>query len=90
MSWAYPVAIALAAGAGGWWLSSRRYRLADDVVYRPLPAWLLPVIVLVGSVLAAPFYLGRPTVMIVTYALALVWGALLALIDLDVRRLPDA
>jgi leader peptidase (prepilin peptidase)/N-methyltransferase len=73
-----------------WWLSGRRYRLEDDVVYRPLPAWLLPVIVLVGSVLAAPFYLGRPTVIIITYALALVWGALLALIDLDVRRLPDA
>jgi leader peptidase (prepilin peptidase)/N-methyltransferase len=72
-----------------WWLHSRRYRLEDDVVYRPLPAWLLPVVVLIGSVLAAPFYLGRPTVIIVTYALALVWGALLALIDLDVRRLPD-
>ncbi|HYI57632.1 MAG TPA: A24 family peptidase [Microlunatus sp.] len=72
-----------------WWVSSRGYRLDDDVVYRPLPAWLLPVIVLVGSVLAAPFYLGRPTVIIVTYALALVWGGLLALIDLDVRRLPD-
>ena len=72
-----------------WWVSSRGYRLEDDVVYRPLPAWLLPVLVLVGSVLAAPFYLGRPTVIIVTYALALVWGALLALIDLDVRRLPD-
>ena len=73
-----------------WWLGSRRYRLDEDVMHRPLPAWLLPVIVLIGSVLAAPFYLGRPAVIIITYGLALVWGALLALIDLDVRRLPDA
>ena len=43
----------------------------------------------VGSVVAAPFYLGRPPVVIMTYAAALVWGLVLAFIDLDVRRLPD-
>ena len=62
---------------------------ADDTVHRTLPAWLLPVLAAVASVVAAPFYLGRPPVVIVTYAAALVWGLVLAFIDLDVRRLPD-
>ncbi len=89
MNWTYPVAVTVVAGAAAWWLSRRRYRRADDTIHRPLPAWLLPVIAAVAALVAAPFYLGRPTVVIVTYAAALVWGLVLAFIDLDVRRLPD-
>jgi leader peptidase (prepilin peptidase) / N-methyltransferase len=89
MNWAYPVAITIAAGLAAWWLSSRRYRRADDTISRPLPAWLLPVLAAVASVVAAPFYLDRPAVVIVTYAAALLWGLVLTFIDLDVRRLPD-
>jgi leader peptidase (prepilin peptidase) / N-methyltransferase len=61
------------AGLAGWWLSRRRYRRADDTI----------------AVVAAPFYLDRPPVVIITYAAALVWGLVLTFIDLDVRRLPD-
>ena len=89
MNWVYPVATTLAAGVAAWWLSRRRYRRHDDTVHRTLPAWLLPVLAAVASVVAAPFYLGRPAVVIITYAAALVWGLVLAFIDLDVRRLPD-
>jgi leader peptidase (prepilin peptidase)/N-methyltransferase len=89
MSWAYPVTITIAAGLAAWWLSRRRYRRADDTIHRPLPVWLLPVLAAVASVVAAPFYLDRPAVVIVTYAAALLWGLVLTFIDLDVRRLPD-
>lgn len=89
MNWTYPALTTGAAALAGWWLSRRRYRRPDDTIHRTLPGWLLPVLAAVGAVLAAPFYLGRADVIIVTYALALVWGLLLAFIDADVHRLPD-
>jgi leader peptidase (prepilin peptidase) / N-methyltransferase len=89
MNWAYPVGITFVAGLAAWWLTRRRYRRADDTIYRTLPAWLLPVLAAVASVVAAPFYFDRPPVVILTYAAALVWGLVLTFIDLDVRRLPD-
>jgi leader peptidase (prepilin peptidase)/N-methyltransferase len=88
-NWAYPVGATLVAGLAARWLSHRRYRIPEDTVHRTLPAWLLPVLAAVTSVVAAPFYLDRPPVVIITYAAALVWGLLLTFIDLDVRRLPD-
>ena len=89
MNWAYPVAITVVAGLAAWWLGRRRYRRADDTITRTLPAWLLPVLAAAASVVAAPFYLGRPVMVILTYAAALVWGLVLTFIDLDVRRLPN-
>jgi leader peptidase (prepilin peptidase)/N-methyltransferase len=89
VNWAYPALTTAVAGLAGWWLSRRRYRRPDDTVYRTAPAWLMPVLAAVGALLASPFYLGQPLVVIVTYALALVWGLLLAFIDADVHRLPD-
>jgi leader peptidase (prepilin peptidase)/N-methyltransferase len=89
LQWAYPFGITLAAALAAWWLSHRRYRIAEDIVHRTLPVWLLPVLAAVGAIVAAPFYLGRPPVVIITYGVALVWGLVLAWIDLDVRRLPD-
>ena len=84
-----PVGITLVAALAAWWLSRRRYRIPEDTVHRTLPAWLLPVLAAVGALVAAPFYLGQPPVVIITYGAALVWGLVLAFIDLDVRRLPD-
>ena len=89
LKWAYPIGITLVAALAAWWLSRRRYRIPEDTVHRTLPAWLLPVLAAVGAIVAAPFYLGRPPVVIITYGAALVWGLVLAFIDLDVRRLPD-
>ena len=89
LRWAYPIGITLAAALAAGWLRRRRYRIPEDTVHRPLPAWLLPVLAAAGAILAAPFYLGRPPVVILTYAAALLWGLVLAFIDLDVRRLPD-
>lgn len=89
MNWVY---VGLATGLGcaaAWWLSRRSYRLQDDEVRRPVSAWWVPVGVAVGAVLASPFYVGASTVVVVTYLLALVWGTVLTVIDLDVRRLPD-
>ena len=90
LRWAYPIGITLAATLAAWWLSRRRYRISEDVVHRTWPAWLLPVLAAVGAIVATPFYLGRPPVVIITYGAALVWGLVLTFIDLDVRRLPDS
>ena len=89
MQWGYPIGITVAAGLAAWWLSRRRYRRVEDTIYRTLPAWVLPVLAAIASIVAAPFYLNRPAGGILTYAAALVWGLLLAFIDLDVHRLPD-
>ena len=89
LRWAYPIGITLAAALVAWWLRRRCYRIPEDSVHRPLPTWLLPVLAAVGALVAAPFYLGRPPVVILSYAAALLWGLALAFIDLDVRRLPD-
>jgi leader peptidase (prepilin peptidase)/N-methyltransferase len=90
MNWGYPVATTVVAGLAAWWLDRRRYRRPDDTIHRTLPAWLLPVLAALASVVAAPFYLDRPAVVVLSYAAALVWGLVLAFIDLDVRRLPDS
>lgn len=83
---ASPVALSLLAA---WLLSTGFFRLPDDVIFRRPPAWLLPVFVAVAALLAAPFFVGRPLLLIITYAVALVWGALLAFLDLELRLLPD-
>jgi leader peptidase (prepilin peptidase)/N-methyltransferase len=90
LKWTFPIGITLAATLAAWWLSRRRYRISEDVVHRTWPAWLLPVLAAVGAIVAAPFYVGRPPVVIITYGAALVWGLVLTFIDLDVRRLPDS
>ena len=89
LPWAYPIGITLAATLAAAWLGRRRYRIPEDTVHRTLPAWLLPVLAAVCAIVAAPFYLGHPPVVVLTYAAALLWGLVLAFIDLDVRRLPD-
>jgi leader peptidase (prepilin peptidase) / N-methyltransferase len=86
--WAY-AALALALGvAAALLVRTRRYRRDDDVVRRTLSPWWVPAGAVLGTVIASPFYAGAPAVVSLTYLLALVWGLGLALIDLDVRRLP--
>ena len=89
MAWAY-VAVALGLGVlAAWWLHRRAYRGAGDTVSRDLsPAWL-PVLTVLGAVTAGPFYAHRPVAVVLTYLLALVWGSVLTVGDLEVRRLPD-
>jgi leader peptidase (prepilin peptidase)/N-methyltransferase len=90
--WAVGSFLALAALLGvaaAWWLRGRRYRLDDDVVLRTPSPWWVPVLAVVGTFLAVPFWTGESFVILVTYELALVWASTLAVIDLEVRRLPD-
>jgi leader peptidase (prepilin peptidase) / N-methyltransferase len=90
MAWAFAaVAVALAVLVA-LWLRRRTYRRFDDIVYRELNPWWLPVLAGVGVIVAAPFYYQRPPLVLFTYLLALVWGLTLAFIDIEVRRLPDA
>ncbi len=89
MSWLYLACAPVLSLPAAWWLGRRRYRLPDDSIHTTAPAWLLPLITAVATVLASPFFVGRSAVEIITYSCALVWGGLLAFIDLDVRRLPD-
>jgi leader peptidase (prepilin peptidase)/N-methyltransferase len=80
---------ALIGAVAAWWLRGRRYRLDDDVVVRTPSPWWVPVLAVVGTFLAVPFWNGESFVILVTYELALVWASALAVIDLEVRRLPD-
>jgi leader peptidase (prepilin peptidase)/N-methyltransferase len=70
-------------------LRTRRYRRDDDAIHRTLPLATVPVAAVIGTVLAGPFFVGRPLLVIGTYLLALTWAIALAYIDFDVRRLPD-
>lgn len=70
-------------------LRPRGYRYADDEVRRVVSPWWVPAAAGVGAVLAGPFWRTQPVPVVVTGVLALVWLAVLTLIDLEVRRLPD-
>lgn len=69
------------------WLATRGYRYEDEL---DLPErghrWVVPVLALAAAALGARF---DDVPVLVTYGLALVWMAGLAVIDVDVRRLPD-
>lgn len=89
MGWGW-VALTVVLGVGAALaLRPRRYRYADDVVRRPVSPWWVPVGAGLGAVLAMPFWSSEPVPVVTTGVLALVWLAVLTVIDLDVRRLPD-
>lgn len=83
------LAVVLACGAAVW-LSRRSYRRTDDEVRRTIGTAWVPVGALLGVLAASPFFAGRPPLVVATYLLALVWALTLALVDLEVHRLPDA
>lgn len=89
MAWIYVGVAAALGGLGTWWLGRGGHRDPDDVQYRRVASWWAPVVAAAGAVLAGPFFAPQPVIVVVTYLLALVWGTVLAMIDLEVRRLPD-
>ncbi len=70
------------------WLRTRGYRRDDDEVRRTVNPWLVPVVAMVGVLLASLLW-RQPLVVAITFTVAWVWALTLALIDLEVRRLPD-
>ena len=90
LEWVWLVLVAALAVPAAHWLRTRRYRRADDEVERTLSPWWVPVVSVLAALAAAPFLTGLPAVVLATYALALVWAVVLALVDLEVKRLPDA
>ncbi len=87
--WPWVGLAALLAVGAALVLRTRRYRYADDHVRRDVhPAWV-PVAVVPTAVLASPFWSGQPVPVLLTAVLALVWAAVLTLVDLEVHRLPD-
>jgi leader peptidase (prepilin peptidase)/N-methyltransferase len=90
MLWLYLLlGVAAAWGASGW-LRQRSYRRADDTLQRQLSPWWVPVVTALAVASAGPFFAGRSPAVVLTYLLALVWAVVLAFIDLEVCRLPDA
>ncbi|SEP70304.1 prepilin peptidase [Microlunatus flavus] len=89
MGWWW-VVLAVALGvAAALVLRPRRYRYADDEVRRDVSPWWVPVAAGLGAVLAGPFWSAEPLPLVLTGVLALVWLAVLTVIDLEVHRLPD-
>ncbi len=75
----------LAAG----WLHGRAYRRPDDERHLVVRPWSVPLLAVLGAVAAGPFFADQPPVVLGTFVLALVWAVVLAVVDLEVYRLPD-
>jgi leader peptidase (prepilin peptidase)/N-methyltransferase len=88
--WAYAAAAVALASVVALWLARRPYRRADDTVHLEISPWWLPLPAGLGVLVAGVLNSGWLPVVAGTYVLALVWALTLALIDIDVRRLPDA
>jgi leader peptidase (prepilin peptidase)/N-methyltransferase len=78
--------LGLAAAA---WLRGRGYRRPDDERHLVVRPWAVPALAVLGAVAGGPFLADQPPVVLATYLLALVWAVVLAVVDLEVRRLPD-
>jgi leader peptidase (prepilin peptidase)/N-methyltransferase len=89
LEWVWLVLAAALGVLAARWLRTRRYRRADDEVERTLSPWWVPVVSALACLVAAPFLTGGPAVVLATYLLALVWAVVLAVVDLEVKRLPD-
>lgn len=87
--WVVLAGIAGVVAAG--WLRQRRYRRDDDEVVRTLSPWWVPVgsVVATAAAVGTSAFAGFPVLVQATYLLALVWGVVLVVIDLEVLRLPD-
>lgn len=70
-------------------LRTRGYRRPDDEQHHVVRPWTVPALSVLGAVLAAPVLADQPAVLLATLVLALVWAVVLAVVDLEVRRLPD-
>ncbi len=70
------------------WLRTGGYRRDDDEVRRTINPWLVPPVAVAGVLLGSLLW-QQPLVVAITFTVAWVWALVLALIDLEVRRLPD-
>jgi leader peptidase (prepilin peptidase)/N-methyltransferase len=89
MGWWWIALAAVLGTAAAAVLRSRRYRYDDDELRREVNPFWVPVWAVLAAVLAAPFWSREPAPVLLTFVLALVWVAVLTLIDLEVHRLPD-
>lgn len=87
--WWLVALVAVLSVLAAWWLHRGDYRLDDDETYNRPPAWAVPLVAVAATLVAAVFISGRPLVINLVYAVALVWAVVLGFIDLSVRRLPD-
>jgi leader peptidase (prepilin peptidase) / N-methyltransferase len=90
LEWVGLVLVAALGTTAAGWLRTRRYRRTDDEVERTLSPWWVPVVSVLAAYSAAPCLPGLPAVVLAVYGLALVWAVVLAVVDLEVKRLPDA
>ncbi|SDR71794.1 Prepilin signal peptidase PulO (type II secretory pathway) [Friedmanniella luteola] len=89
MPWVWPALAGLLGALAGLWLRGRGYRRPDDEQHLVVRPWSVPVLAVLGAVAAGPFLADQPAVVLGTLVLALVWAVVLAVVDLEVRRLPD-
>jgi leader peptidase (prepilin peptidase)/N-methyltransferase len=89
MGWVWVGLAALLGALAGGWLHRHGYRRPADERHLEVRAWSVPVLVVLGALAAGPFLADQPPVVLGTYLLALVWAVVLAVVDLEVRRLPD-
>ena len=89
MGWIWVGLAAVLGVLAGGWLHRRGYRRPDDERHLVVRPWSVPVLAVLGALAAGPFLADQPPVVLGTWVLALVWAAVLAVVDLEVRRLPD-
>ncbi|GAA1430202.1 hypothetical protein GCM10009616_14200 [Microlunatus lacustris] len=89
MAWVWVGVAGLLGVLAAGWLHRRGYRRPDDERHLVVRPWTVPVLAVVGAVAAGPFLADQPPVVLATLVLALVWAVVLAVVDLEVRRLPD-
>jgi leader peptidase (prepilin peptidase)/N-methyltransferase len=89
VAWVWVGMAGLLGALAGRWLHGRGYRRPDDEQHLVVRPWSVPVLALLGAVGAGPFLADQPPVLLGTLVIALVWAVVLAVVDLEVRRLPD-
>lgn len=89
MAWIYVGVAAVLGLAATWWLRRGSYRDEEDIRYRRVNPWWAPVLAVAAAIAAGPFFAPQHPLVVCAYLLALVWAVVLAMIDLEVRRLPD-
>lgn len=87
------LSVAVVAAAAGLllsrWLDRRTYRYdVEQALPTRRTSWVVPPLVVAAGLLA--WAVGPATALLVSYGIAFIWMAGLAVIDVDVRRLPDA
>lgn len=89
MAWVWVAAAGVLGVLAAAWLARRGYRRPDDEQHLRVRPWSVPLVAVLGAAAAGPFLADQPAVVLATSVLALVWAVVLAVVDLEVRRLPD-